>query len=82
MTVMTDPLNFRPSWFHSRDYGLIVANAFGREKVADGTTSEVLVRKGESLDLGFALAIYSAESEAEIDRDAMYQDYLEVIGLN
>ncbi len=79
MTVMTDPLNFRPSWFHTRDYGLIAANPFGREKVAGGTESAVVVKKGEKLRLGFGLAIYSATEESEIDREAMYQDYLNVI---
>ncbi len=79
VTVMTDPLNFRPSWFHNRDYGLIVANPFGREKVAGGTESKVRVKKGEKLTLGFGLAFYSADNEADIDRDAMYRDYLGVI---
>ena len=79
INVMTDPLNFRPSWFHSRDYGLIAANPFGREKVGGGTESNLLVKKGEKLALGFGLAIYSGDSEANIDRDAMYQDYLSVI---
>ena len=80
MTVMTDPLNFRPSWFHTRDYGLIAANPFGRSKVADGEESNLLVKKGEKLKLGFCIAIYSADKDAKIDREAMYQDYLSVIG--
>ncbi|MHC4636684.1 MAG: DUF6807 family protein, partial [Planctomycetota bacterium] len=46
MTIMPDPTNFRPSWYHSRDYGLIAANPFGRKGVARGTKSEVLVKKG------------------------------------
>lgn len=79
VTLVTDPLNFRPSWFHSRDYGLIAANPFGRRKVAGGSESQVMVKQGEQLSLGFGLAIYSANSEAEVDRDAMYQDYLKVI---
>lgn len=79
ITLMTDPLNFRPSWFHTRDYGLIVANPFGRSKVAGGTESSVVVGKGEKLALGFGLAIYSAAREEAVDREAMYQDYIRVI---
>jgi hypothetical protein len=31
LTLMTDPANFRPAWWHNRDYGLMVANPFGQE---------------------------------------------------
>jgi hypothetical protein len=76
MTVMPDPENFRSSWYHTRDYGLIAANPFGREKVAGGEPSEVHVKKGEKFHLGFGIAIYSAPKGTKIDRDAMYKDYL------
>jgi len=80
MTVMPDPKNFRPSWFHARDYGLIAANPFGRKGVAGGEKSEVLVKKGEKFHLGFGIAIYSAPKGGKVDRDAMYADYLKQIG--
>ena len=79
LMVMTDPMNFRPSWFHNRDYGLIVANPFGRKKVAGGTQSSVPVKKGEALKLGYALAVYSSDGDSEVDRETIYQDYLESI---
>jgi len=79
MTVMPDPKNFRRSWYHARDYGLIAANPFGRKGVAGGERSEVLVKKGEKFHLGFAVAIYSAPKGSKIDRNAMYQDYLKAI---
>jgi len=79
MTVMPDPKNFRRSWFHARDYGLIAANPFGRKGVAGGEPSEVLVKKGEKLHLGFGVAIYSVPKGSKIDRNAMYQDYLKAI---
>lgn len=76
LMVMTDPMNFSPSWFHNRDYGLVVANPFGRKKVAGGTQSSVSVKKGEALKLGFALAVYSSDGDSEIDRETIYKDYL------
>jgi len=82
MTVMADPKNFRKSWYHTRDYGLIAANPFGREKVAGGEPSEVHVKKGEKFHLGFGVAIYSAPKGSTINRDAMYKDYLKVIAGN
>jgi len=59
ITVMPDPKNFRPSWFHSRDYGLIVANPFGQKAFTKGDPSSVPVKKGEPLQLHFAAFIYS-----------------------
>jgi len=80
MTVMPDPKNFRQSWYHARDYGLIAANPFGRKKVAGLDRQDVLVKKGEKFHLGFAVAIYSAPKGSKIDRNAMYQDYVKAIG--
>ncbi len=80
MMVMPDPKNFRRSWYHVRDSGLIAVNPFGRKGVAGGKRSEVTVKKGEKFHLGFAAAIYSAPKGSKIDRKAMYQDYLKVIG--
>lgn len=80
MMVMPDPNNFRRSWYHVRDSGLIAVNPFGRKGVAGGKRSEVTVKKGEKFHLGFAAAIYSAPKGSKIDRNAMYQDYLKAIG--
>ena len=80
MTVMPDPKNFRRSWYHARDSGLITANPFGRKGVAGGEKSEVLVKKSEKFHLGFGVAIYSAPKGSKIDRNAMYQDYVKAIG--
>lgn len=41
------PENFRPSWFHARDYGLLVANSFGRQAFRKGTPSRVEAKPGE-----------------------------------
>jgi len=79
MTVMPDPKNFRRSWYHVRDSGLIAANPFGRKGVAGGERSEVTVKKGEKFHLGYGVAIYSAPKGTKIDRDAMYKDYLNEI---
>ncbi len=75
MTVMPDPKNFRKSWFHARDYGLIAANPFGRKGVAGGEPSEVKVKKGEKFHLGFGIAVYSAPKGTDVDRKAMFKAY-------
>lgn len=52
--VVPDPANFRPSWMHARDYGLLVANPFGRKAFTKGEASRVEVKPGESFRLRFA----------------------------
>ncbi len=71
ITVMPDPKNFRPSWFHSRDYGLIVANPFGQKAFTKGELSNVPVKKGEPLTLHFAAFIYSTPTNQPPDIGAI-----------
>jgi putative heme-binding domain-containing protein len=55
--VVPDPDNFRVSWWHNRDYGLMVANPFGRAAMKRGERSVVAVRKGETFRLGFRMML-------------------------
>ena len=59
ITVLTDPKNFRPSWFHSRDYGLLVANPFGQKAFTKGEPSRVTVPRDQAFELRFAAFIHS-----------------------
>ncbi len=81
VSVMADPHNFRPSWFHSRDYGLIVANPFGKKAMTGANDPSIepdhtKVGVGEMLRLGFGVYIFSIESEAEPVLAPLYADYL------
>ena len=58
ITLMAGPANFRPSWWHNRDYGLMVANPFGRAAMKQGDKSAVTVKRGESFRLRFAAAVH------------------------
>jgi len=80
MTIMPDPNNFRRCWYHARDYGLVVANPFGRNAMTRGEKSKVAVRKGEKFHLGYAVFIYSAPANGKVHIDAAYKDYLKTIG--
>lgn len=73
ITVMSAPANFRSSWWHNRDYGLIVANPFGRAAMKQGAPSIVTVKKGDSLRLNFAAALHAQNG---YDPAAAYQDYV------
>lgn len=72
MLLMPSPKNFRQSWFHARDYGLLVANPFGRNAFTKGQPSRIVVQKGESLHMQFGLFIY----EGDIDFGEVYRSYV------
>jgi hypothetical protein len=73
--LMPDPGNFRPSWFHNRDYGLMAANPFGRNAFTRGEKSAVVVEKGESFRLRFGLLIHAAAPGQEVDLEAEYEHF-------
>ena len=59
IAIFADPKNAYPSAWHTRAYGLMAANPFGRDKSAfpamKGKTDLVKLAKGESLKLRFAI---------------------------
>jgi len=79
VTIMPNPGNFRPSWFHTRDYGLMAANAFGREAMKQGEKSSIVVKKGDKFELGYGVLIYCKSKDEKTDIQAAYQDYLQVL---
>lgn len=58
ITLATDPGNFRESWWHNRDYGLCVANPFGRAAMKQGERSETTVRRGDEFRLRFGACVH------------------------
>lgn len=79
MMVVPDPANFRPSWFHARDYGFIAANPFGRKALARGEESKLVIEKGETFRLRFAILIHASPSAAEFDAKAAFEEAKEVL---
>lgn len=76
ITLMAHPVNFRPSWFHNRDYGLMVANPFGRNSMNQGEPSRVVVKQGERLRLRFGVMLHSAATAKDLDSAAAYRDFV------
>jgi hypothetical protein len=76
ITVLTSPQNFRSSWFHSRDYGLIVANPFGQKAFTKtDAPNSVPVKKGETFTLHFAAFIHSTPTNAPPDLNSVYKTF-------
>jgi hypothetical protein len=81
MTLFCHPENFRPSWFHARDYGLVVANLFGRNAFGHGDKSAVAVKPGEEFRLRFGILVHSSREDDAMSKDdlrAAYERYLKV----
>ena len=58
--IIPDPANFRPCWWHNRDYGVFVANPYGRAAMKQGEPSRVEVKRGESHRLRFTVVLHSS----------------------
>ncbi len=79
MTIFCHPENFRASWFHARDRGLLEANPFGVQAFTDGGPSKVVVKPGETLRLRYGILVHaSAEDAAAPDLNAAYKTYLDI----
>lgn len=78
MTLFCDPENFRPSWFHARDYGLLEANPFGREAFGKGEKSRVDVGPGEKLRLRYGVLVHASTEEGSPDLAKEYEHYKQV----
>ena len=57
--IIPAPANFRPSWWHNRDYGVFVANPYGRQAMKQGETSRVEVRRGETHRMKFTVVLHA-----------------------
>ncbi len=77
VVLMPDPQNFRRSWFHARDYGLVVANPFGQRAFTKGEKSSVVVTKGKSLRLRFGVLVYDTPADAPPRISPAYQAFVE-----
>jgi hypothetical protein len=76
IALMPDPKNFRRSWFHARDYGLLVANPFGQNAFTKRDKSKVVVPKGDTLRLRFGVLVYELLPNETLQIDAAYRDFV------
>ena len=63
--LMPDHQNLKPSWFHNRDYGLMVANFFGNQSFTGGKPSVIRIEPNRSMTLRYG--VYWYESAVEED---------------
>jgi putative membrane-bound dehydrogenase-like protein len=61
ITIVPKPRSSQPTWWHTRDYGVFVANAFGRKAMKRGEKMGTTVKKGGTLELGYAAILHSGD---------------------
>ncbi len=74
------PYNFRASWFHNRDYGLMVANPFGLKSMtapSDNTVSPdaTALQEDQVFSLGYAVCVFNTLTENHADYSEFYAHY-------
>lgn len=70
--LMASDNNFRESWWHNRDYGVFVANPFGREAMKQGPRSILTIAQGETLKVTFGALIHD---ERPFDPDTEFNAF-------
>lgn len=75
ITLMAAPSNFRESWWHNRDYGVFVANPFGRAAMKQGERSAVTIKHGESFRIVFGAVFHDS---IDYDPAAAYADFVKL----
>ena len=78
IAILTSPENFRPSWFHNRDYGLMVANPFGRNAFTKGEPSRVAVARGEAFTLCTGFFIHSTPAGTPADVASAFEQFKKI----
>lgn len=80
VTVMAHPDNFRPSWWHARNYGFMAANPFGRQAMKKGDQSRIEVRPNEPFRLRYGVWIHSGSVPGITHIEQAYTRYLVLAG--
>jgi hypothetical protein len=80
IAIFPHPKNFRPSWFHARDYGMIAANAFGRNAMGKGEKSAVTVKPGEQFRLRYGVFVHAGPEDQQPDVAGAFNAYLKLAG--
>lgn len=64
-----------PTWWHTRDYGLMVANGFGPRVLPTTAQGKLVVKAGESLGLRYAVLLLDAPADSPIDFAAANREF-------
>jgi hypothetical protein len=78
--LIPSPRNFRPCWYHARDYGFVAANPFGQQAFTrTDQPSRIVVDPGKELPLEFVVLFHWHTSEDQFNPDLLYQSAVKLI---
>lgn len=66
VAIFASPKNPQRSWWHTRDYGLMVANPFGKRVLPAGSDGNLIVPRGVSHTLRFGVLVFNAPARQEM----------------
>ena len=72
VAIFPSSSNPNPTWWHSRDYGAIVANGFGKRVLPASANGNLVVRPGEALKLRYDVLLFDTPAATPIDFAAAY----------
>jgi hypothetical protein len=84
VALMPAPYNFRSSWFHTRDYGLMVANPFGKKSMIGPKDPAVapdstIAKKGDAFTFGCGVYVFAGKDNNTPDFALAYDKYLRLL---
>ncbi|MFO0944189.1 MAG: DUF6807 family protein [Pirellulales bacterium] len=81
ITVLCEFTKERPTWWHNRDYGLMVANAFGRAAMKQGPVQSTIVEPGRSLVLKYGIVIHEGSEYSPSQEYKAFSENLQSLRL-
>lgn len=76
LTVFCESSPEKPTWWHNRDYGLMVANSFGRAAMKQGAAKSTAVQVGDTLVLRYGVIIHEGNDYSPVDEYNAYTEQL------
>lgn len=78
--IFPDPANPQRTWWHVRDYGLMLANSFGPLVLPPEAEGRVTVKPGDELRLRFGVRFFSQPASEPEDAAAAYRKFVDSVG--
>ncbi len=76
-SIFPDPANPQRTWWHVRDYGLMLANSFGPLVLPPEAEGKVTVKPGDELRLRFGVRFFSQPAAEPADAAAAYRKFVD-----
>ena len=67
ITVYGSPKNFRLSWVHARDYGLVAMNPFGLNTFTKAPRQDIVIKQGDVMKLEYAVTVHETAVREDYD---------------